>query len=173
MIPRCNRCSRLACWWGYRDQKTGWVGWCRICNAKWHWSEDAGPRIAELAIKKLVRPYDSVAGIIYGYVAGDLAIIIERLQREAQLSAWQYFLVECPVLQWRDTRFGRLVVDFDTSDEEEAHDCEIVPNFVNPMHTLMWSYGYDRRGDQYEMPKAFRVMIEFLGAPDFKCMFHS
>ena len=159
-IPRCNQCSRLTRWWGDYDPKTGWMGWCNICNAKWHWSEDAEPKISELVTLELV--HESIVSIIYGYLAEDLAITIERVQRKAQLSAWEYFLVRVPCLQWRDTRFGRLALEFDTSDEDEARVCEFLPDLVNPMHTMIW-----------ESPKPFRLMVEFLGAPDFNCMFHS
>ena len=51
------------------------------------------------------------------------------------------------------------------ADEDEADHSKRVPNFINPMHTLMWA---DRYGN-----KAFGVMVEFLGAPDFNRMFHS
>ena len=83
-IPRCNQCSRLTCWWGDYDPKTGWMGWCNICNAKWH-DEDAIRKISELGIKDLVP--ESIVSIIYGYLAEDLAIIIKRLQEEAQRCA--------------------------------------------------------------------------------------
>ena len=131
--------------------------------------------MAELAIKKLVRSHVPIVGIIYGYVAGDLAIIIERLQQKTLRSWWQRFLVLGDILIWRDTPGGRLADDFDTEDELEADLCERVPNFVNPLHTLMWSDRYvpSNLSHDYEANKAFRVMIEFLGAPDFKCMFHS
>ena len=49
--------------------------------------------------------------------------------------------------------------------EDGADYSKRVPNFIKPMHTLMWA---DRYGN-----KAFGVMVEFLGAPDFNRMFHS
>ena len=79
------------------------------------------------------------------------------------------------VLIWRETPGGRLADALNRSDERKADHCRRVPNFVNPMHTLMWSDNYvpSNPSHDYEANKAFRVMIEFLGAPDFKCMFHS
>ena len=50
---------------------------------------------------------------------------------------------------WRDTPGGRLADLFETDDEDEADHYKRVPNFINPMHTLMWA---DRCGN-----KAFGV----------------
>ena len=77
---------------------------------------------------------------------------------------------------WRDTPGGRLADLFETDDEDEADHYERVPNFINPMYTLMWSGRYVcecNLSNDYEGNKAFRVIVEFLGAPDFNCMFHS
>ena len=158
-IPRCNQCSRLTCWWGDYDPKTGWMGWCRICNAKWH-SEDAIRKISELVTQELV--HESNVNITYGYLAEDLAIIIKRLQDEAQRCAWEMFLVPRRVRGGGDVwRRWRLAWERAT-----LFRCGRVPDFVHPMHKLMWTFN----GRETE---AFKVMVQFLGAPDFNCLFHS
>ena len=163
-IPRCNQCSRLTCWWGDYDPKTGWMGWCNICNAKWHWSEDAEPKISELVKLELVP--ESIVSIIYGYLAEDLAIIIKRLQEEAQRCAWEMFLVPRRVYprtifspQWR--RVYELGGFMSSAQSESAF-----LRFAKPMHKLMWTFNGRRT-------EAFKVMVQFLGAPDFNCLFHS
>ena len=32
----CHRCGRPSNLFGDRDVKTGWTGWCKVCNADWH-----------------------------------------------------------------------------------------------------------------------------------------
>ena len=152
-------------------------GWCLVCFRKRCWFKKAGSRMSELAIKKWVQPHDPIAGIIYCYVAGDLTKDIKEEQRWAKISAWQHFLVVNPVWEWRETRFGRLAVDYDLydeKDEEENDDWEIVPDFLNPMHKLMWSVETAGAMDiTFDITKPFKVIVEFIGAPDFNCMFHS
>ena len=38
-IRCCFQCGRPSALFGSRDSRTGWVGWCRICNWHWHYAD--------------------------------------------------------------------------------------------------------------------------------------
>ena len=62
---RCSQCHRPAFLFGSIDERTGWRGWCVICNWHWHHPDVVGYRVWHRSMERqsnLVRAVLSLVG---------------------------------------------------------------------------------------------------------------
>ena len=91
----CSACGRFSNLYGKEDVRTGWIGWCYICNGQWHYSRAIVLKAkTEFHLKALsstnVFVSSDIASLIARYVACPEYEL--RLIREAHATAAQILL---------------------------------------------------------------------------------
>ena len=153
-IECCRRCGRPSSFWGSRDRKTGWHGWCYECN--WKWQNPDGLTVWELHLQNRGRlPEVVLLGVrpfLVDFVQAQsewCEILVERWTRILFSDEMYYGL---PAV--RDEQTGEIrIVDSDDEDEEfgvlDAH-----LNYTNPLWKMHLADGPH---------SPMKILAEFLG----------
>ena len=100
---RCSKCNRPASLFGSIDVRTGWRGWCDICNWHWHHPEAVSYRVWHRSMERrsiLARTVLSLVGtflIDAKRAHADLRSIKDR----AVWRRWTRMLLSAPIAPFR------------------------------------------------------------------------
>ena len=90
----CSACGRLPNFYGNMDDRTGWVGWCRICNGQWHLQK---AKVLKEKTEIYLKEVSSTNVFMLGGIASLIACYIAcpeyelRLIRRAHVTAAQIY----------------------------------------------------------------------------------
>ena len=81
-IGNCYLCTRPRFLYGSRDVETGWLGWCTICNSKWHAAE-CKIRLdrTQLVVRYCKQHAHIVTELLIDFLAPNTRCLHERAQR--------------------------------------------------------------------------------------------
>ena len=141
---RCLICERPSALFGNRDVDTGWMGWCDICNLRWHSTE-----CTRLERLKLLNTFPVAGELervripavarrhILECLAGSFQKRLYLIHQRARMNAWWRILYERAgsSILIRDDTDGQ-VRECDTDDESESGVFDAYLNFVNPLWKL-------------------------------------
>ena len=95
----CSVCDLRTDLYGNIDERTGWIGWCFVCNAQWHLEE---AQIVKAKTECYLKEVSSTNVFMLGGIASLIACYIAcpeyelRLLRSAQLNAEHIYLTMDP-----------------------------------------------------------------------------
>ena len=173
-LRRCQRCHRPSRFWGDRDQETGWVGWCLVCNWVWRFGD-----VTRLMAFRLLKPLPrDTQGRVCAFLAGDDGYAevesgsareeLRRVQRVANRRAWIVLLLGSEGPTVRERRWGGMVRKVDFLDVDSDGEMDVNLDFVNPLWKLQLSWQayhsyvsfWERRSDNI-----LGRVIDMLGKP--------
>ena len=164
-VPSCVLCGRPGYLFGTRDRDTGWLGWCTICNAKWH-TEECRKIIqcTQLVTRYCKSQEQSVTQAIVDFIAPNL----REIQRNVMKCLFKRFLLGSSMAYFSD-RYGG-ILEPDTEDELEDGVADPTLNYLNPLWKLrlVRTYGDFEIGCcsatiMIQFGRPFDLIIEFLG----------
>ena len=149
-MDRCRRCGRPSSLFGSTDRKTGWRGWCFVCNWKWHYADGLTYGVWKLhlqtqgtlpeSVLRYVRPFlvDSVQAQS-DWCAIRLKSLIGRWTRILTPGVWTHHHGSTPEVH--DEQTGEIrPVDTDDEDEETGvWDAHL--NYTNPLWKMQLADG--------------------------------
>ena len=169
---RCENCQRPSNWFGNRDEETGWIGWCKVCNWKWRYGGlqhvipfklfDRFPENERMHIFKYLTHKDHHVDIV---LTGSAQVELRHIQVQATHSVWKKILLGPPfVLKGNHT-----LVNADSSDSDLESDDQVLSahnNYINSLwktqlsKKVKWNYEIKE-----EEPSPLDLIIRFLGKP--------
>ena len=140
-IECCRRCGRPSSFWGSRDRKTGWHGWCYECN--WKWQNPDGLTVWELHLQNRGRLPEVV-------LLGVRPFLVDFVQAQSEwceihTERWMRILISDLMYhvtpEVRDEQTGEIrIVDTDDEDEETGvFDAHL--NYTNPLWKMQLADG--------------------------------
>ena len=152
---RCHRCGRPSNLFGCRDAETGWMNWCMVCNADWHYHNVVSSIWCCSRACSVVSP--AVCGLGF-YIPLIIAIKINMYLFTDQTGAMIHTLTmrrrKCTLqlLEWTSARLHWFLAD-DSSEEfalddpptllslrHEPHVCRCVAD--GPLTLLEYVYTF-------------------------------
>ena len=128
----CSSCGRRTDLTGNIDVRTGWRGWCCICNAEWHLEE---AQVVKAKTECYLKEVSSTNVFVVSGIASSIACYIacpeyERdLVRRAHVTAAQIYLTTDP--------------DDNTDDEDSSGVCHFNLDFTKDFWQQMMSHAVD------------------------------
>ena len=128
----CNACGRPSHLYGNRDVRTGWEGWCSVCNGHWHLQK---AKVLKAEIECHLKEVSSTHVFVSSGIASVIACYIacpeyERdLVRRAHVTAAQIYWTTDP--------------DANTDDEDSSGVCHFNLEFTNGYFEQMMSHAVD------------------------------
>ena len=180
MSRRCERCRRPAFLFGFCDIRTGWQGWCGVCNTKWHISV-AEPkvhivlslwavahRVSFMAGERLCHVSPLLLREVVSFMAGD----VRSVQRRAWARFWDQALPSPASLAIRE---NGIVRETDTDDEDSDGMLQPTLDLINPFWSLKLTRCHNNitRNNKITVGmnnitrNVFDVVVGFLGPPKF------
>ena len=128
----CSACGRPSHLYGNRDVRTGWEGWCSVCNGHWHLQK---AKVLKAKIECHLKEVSSTHVFVSSGIASVIACYIacpeyERdLVRRAHVTAAQIYLTTDP--------------DDNTDDEDSSGVCHFNLDFTNDFWEQMMLHAVD------------------------------
>ena len=150
-LGRCEMCGRPARLYGRLDIRTGWEGWCVVCNGRWHFDRvkkqlmgQAKGRV-QCTSKKSVRAMTlkraSIMAAIMSFL-GFADLELQRIQKVHLDAARKYWYRQFCLLRIRIVEPNGEVRGVDSDDEDpETGVCRSELTFTNIMWKLQLSPG--------------------------------
>ena len=152
---RCSKCNRPAALFGSFDERTGWRGWCDICNWHWHHPDAVPYRVWHRSMERRSKLAGEVLGLVGTFLIdskrahADFRSIKDRVLRKR----WTRMLTSGP------SRKEPCIRDIDgeirsaDSDDEIEGMLDPYLNWVNPLWKLQLA----------PEPSPMEILVQFLG----------
>ena len=165
----CNMCKRPCFLYGNKDQATGWLGWCTICN--WWWRFGAAKQLTDFGCVPAILPSGVshwCTSLVFEYLIGvqeqlawSSGAAVARLRR-AHESAWDIYYNELLLGHKAYIRGvdGRpRAASSDEEDEDGVWDAHL--DWINPM----WKLRLARRPNLEPCFTPFQIVTGMVGDP--------
>jgi hypothetical protein len=153
-IGICYLCTRPRFLYGSRDVETGWLGWCSICNSKWHAAE-CKIRLdrTQLVVRYCKQHAHIVTELLIDFLAPNTRCEHER----AQSIFWCKLLLGSNMAYYLEHSWRSVIQEPDTDDElEDYHD-------LNPF----WKLQLARNTTRDACPgRPFKLVCAFVSSVD-------
>ena len=175
---RCDKCLRPARFFGLRDVDTGWIGWCQVCNWKFHYGDAV--RVVDYRLLASL-PLRARRKVLTFLVIAKLHQKLKDCHLEAMSGRWKtdIRLVQRSALQkfWYTTllRYSKPKVldsgsarDANTDDENDDGVLDQWLTYENPLWKLQLarSHGHlDEAPVEGDVDNCFKLMVSCLGRP--------
>ena len=155
-VPPCTRCGRPGFLFGTRDPETGWLGWCGICNAKWH-TDECRRRLqcTQLLLRFCKSQEQSVTQVVIDFIVPNR----REIQRSVMKHLLKRFLLGSSMAYCND-RYGQ-ILEPDTEDELEDGVADPSLNYLNPLWKLRLVRTYGEI--EFRFGRPFELVCEFIG----------
>ena len=139
---RCALCERLSRFYGHRDEATGWIGWCNVCNWKWRYGDGPGDAHRAMRFRLLQRLGPEVQSEVIQFLCEYTEVRqLWLLHRRACLTYWEIiFLGTYRRMLIYDGETGEIRAA-DTDDEDEDGIFPKTLHWVNDMVQLSMADG--------------------------------
>ena len=129
--PLCTLCGRPGFLYGRRDPETGWLGWCTLCNAKWH-TVDCRKRLqcTQLLLRFCKSHVKTVTQLIIDFLVPNRREIVQSVMKRLL----KRFLLGSSMAYY-NARYGQ-ILEPDTDDELEDGVADPTLNYLNPLWKL-------------------------------------
>ena len=148
----CTLCGRPGFLYGRRDIETGWLGWCTLCNAKWH-TVDCRKRLqcTQLVLRFCKPHVELVTRLIIDFLVPNRREIVQRVRK----GLINRFLLGSSMAYY-NARHG-LILEPDTEDECEDGVADPTLHYLNPLWKLhlVKNTTNNRRGRPFDLVCAF------------------
>ena len=163
----CHRCGRPANLFGSRDVETGWEGWCKVCNADWHYHKVVSSIRCCSRVSNVASPV--VCGLRFRIPVA-ITIKIQTYLINDQSGATIHILTmrkhKCTLqlLEWTSARLHWYLAD-DSSDEFALDD---PVTLVSLRHEPLC-----RRFHELDYARTLLEHVYTFLSPSFKMLLHS
>ena len=129
----CYLCTRPRFLYGSRDVETGWLGWCTICNSKWHAAE-CKIRLdrTQLVVRYCKQHAHIVTELLIDFLAPNTRCEHER----AQSIFWFKLLLGSNMVYYPEHSWRSVIQEPDTDDELEDGMANPTLDYLNPLRKL-------------------------------------